>query len=64
MAAENENAEDILNNYKRMMAECQQIATKISEVTILNLCCFWFVSLSHSLTFDFDLNSTAYYYIF
>ncbi len=27
-----DNAEDILNNYKRMLAECQQIATKINEV--------------------------------
>lgn len=27
-----ENAEEILGTYKRMMAECQQIATKISEV--------------------------------
>jgi hypothetical protein len=27
-----DNPEEILGNYKRMMAECQQIATKISEV--------------------------------
>lgn len=30
----NENAEEILGTYKRMMADCQQIATKISEVNI------------------------------
>lgn len=27
-----ENADEILGTYKRMMADCQQIATKISEV--------------------------------
>lgn len=27
-----ENPEEILGNYKKMMAECQQIASKIQEV--------------------------------
>ena len=31
--AENNNPEEILGTYKRMMAECQQIASKISEVS-------------------------------
>ena len=30
-----DNAEEILGTYKRMMAECQQIATKVSEVVYL-----------------------------
>jgi hypothetical protein len=34
--AEENNPEEILGNYKRMMAECQQIATKISEVYYLS----------------------------
>mmetsp|Transcript_25546 Transcript_25546/g.35130 ORF Transcript_25546/g.35130 Transcript_25546/m.35130 type:complete len:126 (-) Transcript_25546:127-504(-) len=29
-----DNAEEILGTYKKMMAECQQIATKISELTL------------------------------
>eukprot|EP00428_Durinskia_dybowskii_P078974 CAMPEP_0170355126 /NCGR_PEP_ID=MMETSP0117_2-20130122/479_1 /TAXON_ID=400756 /ORGANISM="Durinskia baltica, Strain CSIRO CS-38" /LENGTH=124 /DNA_ID=CAMNT_0010609149 /DNA_START=53 /DNA_END=427 /DNA_ORIENTATION=+ len=29
-----DNAEEILGTYKRMMAECQQIATKVSELTL------------------------------
>jgi hypothetical protein len=36
MADEN-NPEEILGNYKRMMAECQQIANKISEVSFASL---------------------------
>lgn len=28
-----DNAEEILSNYKRMMADCQQIASKINEVS-------------------------------
>lgn len=27
-----DNAEEILGTYKRMMAECQQIASKVQEV--------------------------------
>lgn len=34
-----DNAEEILGNYKKMMAECQQIASKISEVSA---CCIFF----------------------
>eukprot|EP01039_Chlorochromonas_danica_P001799 gene1797-1965_t len=29
-----ENPEEILGNYKKMMAECQQIASKIQELTM------------------------------
>ncbi len=31
-----DNPEEILNNYKRMLSECQQIATKIHEVFVLD----------------------------
>lgn len=33
--SETDNPEEILGNYKRMMAECQQIAAKIQEVTLI-----------------------------
>eukprot|EP01031_Cornospumella_fuschlensis_P038307 gene38307-46550_t len=32
--SESDNPEEILGNYKRMMAECQQIAAKIQELTV------------------------------
>lgn len=34
------NPDEILGNYKRMMADCQQIAAKISEVSAPDSCCF------------------------
>lgn len=33
-----ESAEEILSNYKKMMADCQQIASKIQEVTHISVC--------------------------
>lgn len=35
------NPEEILGNYKKMMAECQQIASKISEVSGVVCICVW-----------------------
>jgi len=32
-----DNAEEILTNYKRMVSECQQIASKIGEVSYVKL---------------------------
>lgn len=43
MSGNLEDAEEILGTYKRMMAECQQIAAKISEVSIL-------LSVLHNIT--------------
>ncbi len=39
------NPEEILGNYKKMMAECQQIASKISEVSGVVCILTWFDSV-------------------
>lgn len=55
---ESNNPEEILGNYKRMMAECQQIAAKISEVSSILIFLYlnWFSSPEWALSNEIDLN--------
>ena len=49
---ESTNPEEILGTYKRMLAECQQIASKISEV-----CCV--VALCTMVLFTIDTDTKS-----
>ncbi len=51
---ESTNPEEILGTYKRMLAECQQIASKISEV-----CCV--VALCTMVLFTIDTDTKSWF---